>query len=490
MRKNTTWRCKLATAAEISPSSVLLLLMSLALIEGAIVPPPWADPANNPCASQPRGWQLLYWPADGKCYRIFQIGAPCPETMELSPSAVGSGGMMKAECRCPPGTAQSPRDALCHRIFTRASCSKGQFFAPIPEPSAKQSSSKKRWGTCRDPETCSNTGDVFYPRDSQCYRKFSRGPCAKGELMSVDKDGLGACSCSRDGEMGKYYSVLSGGCYEFYTRGPCQEPGELFLPGGKCGCNEKMTQYHKPTNMCYELGGQGPCSAGHRFTAIKSSNGTKSTHKKVIHASCQCKADNVPYEDGLCYRTYTQGPCPAGSMLLNSTSCVPIPCKRGRLYFPLEGTCYKIGSRGPCPNGQVVLYDYSARPSIDGISYNGVCGCTSAMKNAGKCQEGLSQLEGKCDETPGMVLIDKVCHKLYTRGPCGDGEWLISRRRAKTDWSGQELVGNGPKARCECKPGYTRTNEIESNNLLTVGKCQAPSVGIARFLNEQFHIKL
>lgn len=64
-----------------------------------------------------------------------QIGAPCPETMELGPAA-GSGGTI-AECRCPPGTAQSPRDAVCHPIFTRASCSKGQFFAPVSDASDK-----------------------------------------------------------------------------------------------------------------------------------------------------------------------------------------------------------------------------------------------------------------------------------------------------------------------------------------------------------------
>lgn len=65
-----------------------------------------------------------------RCLRHFsQIGAPCPETMELAPAA---GDGTTAECRCPPGTAQSPRDALCHPIFTRASCTKGQFFAPVP----------------------------------------------------------------------------------------------------------------------------------------------------------------------------------------------------------------------------------------------------------------------------------------------------------------------------------------------------------------------
>ena len=48
----------------------LLLLVSA---RAAIVPPPWANPSSNPCAAQPRGWQLLFWPPDGKCYKIFQV---------------------------------------------------------------------------------------------------------------------------------------------------------------------------------------------------------------------------------------------------------------------------------------------------------------------------------------------------------------------------------------------------------------------------------
>ena len=55
--------------------------------------------------------------------------------MELSPSTSGSETI--AECRCPPGKAQSPRDALCHQIFTRASCQKGQYFSPVPDPLGK-----------------------------------------------------------------------------------------------------------------------------------------------------------------------------------------------------------------------------------------------------------------------------------------------------------------------------------------------------------------
>lgn len=54
----------------------LTLLFLVSLVDsnfGAVVAPPWADPILNPCAILPRGWQMLYWPPDGKCYKIFKV---------------------------------------------------------------------------------------------------------------------------------------------------------------------------------------------------------------------------------------------------------------------------------------------------------------------------------------------------------------------------------------------------------------------------------
>ncbi|XP_066590893.1 uncharacterized protein [Prorops nasuta] len=459
----------------------VLWFLSVVTVRTAIMPPPWADPSSNPCAEQPRGWQLLYWPPDGKCYKIFQIGAPCPDTMELGPAAGGGG--IKAECRCPPGTAQSPRDALCHPIFTRASCSKGQYFAPVPENSGKLSS-KRRWGICREPEPCLEKGEIYWPRDGKCYAKLSRGPCPKGELLVMGEDGLATCSCSTEGELGRYYwGGSGGGCHEHYTKGPCTEPGELFLPGGTCGCHNSLPHYYAPTGLCYQLGGIGPCRKGHHFVFTENTNDPDD----FIRAKCMCKPNHVPYNDGLCYRVHTRGPCENGYMLVNSTSCIPVPCKRGRLYFPEERTCYKIGTRGPCPNGQIVLYDYNVRPSVDGISYNGVCGCTNILKNIGNCTENESN---RCEDTPGMVVINRTCYKLYTQGPCTEGEWLVAQRMPKTLWQDSETK---PKARCECRPGYKRINENfdpsdlenNSNSVMSSGGCQPPTVTLAKFLNDR-----
>lgn len=110
----------------IQKSSYTVLATVLLTVQGAVVPPPWADPTFNPCASQPGGWQLIYWPPDKKCYRIFTRGYPCPETMELSPGPDKG----TPECNCPPGTAQSARDSRCYTLYEKEPCDDGEFFAP------------------------------------------------------------------------------------------------------------------------------------------------------------------------------------------------------------------------------------------------------------------------------------------------------------------------------------------------------------------------
>lgn len=219
------------------------------------------------------------------------------------------------------------------------------------------------------------------------------------------------------------------------------------------------------------------------------------TREGVVRAGCVCKPGHVLYENGLCYRLHTRGPCENGHMLINSSTCVPVPCKRGRLYFPQERTCYKIGTRGPCPSEQVVLYDYNARPSLDGVSYNGVCGCTSTMRNAGKCTQDGSD---DCESTPGMVMINRTCYKLYTQGPCTAGEWLVAQRTPKSRQLWYEERESRPKARCECRPGYKRNlvdsseagadDDVESNSLISSHGCQPPAVSLAKFLNENVRL--
>lgn len=78
------------------------------------------------------------------------------------------------------------------------------------------------------------------------------------------------------------------------------------------------------------------------------------------------------------------------------------------------------------------------------------------------------------------------CHLLYTQGPCMPGEWLVPARQGRESQShrfGQRLSSeplfqdgkHKLKARCECKPGYTKAKRDEG--------CRIPLVTLAKFLN-------
>lgn len=223
----------------------------------------------------------------------------------------------------------------------------------------------------------------------------------------------------------------------------------------------------------HTLGTTGPCPAGHLFSIPENSVQTQ-------YAMCQCKEGYTGWLDGQCYRLYTRGPCGPGEFVVNSTTCIKNPCGKGRLYFPDEKTCYRIGSPGPCALNKVVVFDFTVRPSIDGISYNGVCGCSGIIKTLDqKCEpDEIIEEKNPCQSTPGMVEINGGCFKLYTRGPCAEGLWLepikILKRNDKRG------------VHCACRPGYTK---YESAGGMT--GCYAPSVGIARYLNgKNFSISL
>uniref|UniRef100_A0A182FTP4 DUF4789 domain-containing protein n=1 Tax=Anopheles albimanus TaxID=7167 RepID=A0A182FTP4_ANOAL len=467
MRHASVWMCILLTFYNLHATTL-----------AAIVPPPWSDPNKNPCASQPGGWQLLYWPPLKRCFKIFQLGYPCPDTMELSPVGAGSTGLgSTAECRCPPGTAQSPLTKKCHKLFERGPCEFGQYFAPIADGAGRSAIPKQRWGLCKSTEIC-DSGMIFWPQDNKCYQIHTKGPCSKGKLISLDNNGIARCKCESEGDLSNYFHEETETCHEFFTKGPCLGTGELFLPSRKCACHERLPHFHNETNQCYELGTIGPCPFGHTFIVADGKRRDGSTAPKgTLKAECRCKDGYVRWKDGYCYKLYTQGPCEFGSFVTEPDVCTPNPCEKGRLYFPQEKTCYRIGSQGPCSLHQVVIFDFTSRPSIDGISYNGMCGCSGVISNLDQsCTDEADQLpQSACDSTPDMVEVNRQCYKLYTRGPCGPGQWLEPKK----------LPARIRSAACVCRPGYTPYEQPLANGVIG---CQAPSVGIARYLNERRHL--
>ncbi|KAK4886078.1 hypothetical protein RN001_002349 [Aquatica leii] len=442
----------------------LLNCFAITISKSAVAPPAWADPKLNPCATQPRGWQLLYWPPDGQCYKIYQIGYPCPEGMELTPTAISSNSSLKhimAECKCPPKTAEYPDDNRCYKLFTNGPCGKGQYFAP--DKNIELAKHNRRWGKCKSLDNCQNSNELFWPQDNKCYLYLSQGPCPKGQLLTIGPDDISTCKCNHKREMRKYWSN-GNGCYEHFTKGPCKENGHLFLPNQSCGCHSLLPHYYNETRMCYEIGTIGPCNAGEQFLL--------DYNKKS--ATCQCKKGHIRYEKDLnCYRPYTQGPCNHGYILINKTTCIEQPCKKGYLYFPINKSCYRIGSRGPCKKNHIVSFDFRTRPSIDGISYNGVCGCSQLGDN----HECLERKETICNSNNNMVLFNNQCFKIYSQSPCPSGAWLVIQRQSKaSDFLPHEGV-------CECMPGYKET--ILNNSEKEEIKCNGPTVALAEFLNRQ-----
>ncbi|XP_064544923.1 uncharacterized protein LOC135432954 isoform X1 [Drosophila montana] len=456
---------------------LLLLLAQQQQALAGIVPPPWSDPAKNPCASMAGGWQLLYWTPLKKCFKIFTLGYPCPDTMELSPTPISAKrkDVPAAECRCPPGTALSPISDACHKLYERGPCQRGEYFQPLPEQAKR---ADNRWGSCKRPLHCED-GMLFWPKDGKCYPKHSKGPCIRGKLLARNEDGLAECRCEDVGELRPYYYTVEESCYEHYTIGPCSTPGHIFLPGGRCDCQRHLPHYHAPHQMCYELDTPGPCPPGHVFRIPDDSETDQGSDTLLTlpHAKCLCKEGYVPWSDGHCYRLYTRGPCAVNEFVVNETSCIRNFCGKNRLYFPAEDSCYRIGSQGPCSLHQVVVFDFTARPSVDGISYNGMCGCAGVITNLDQqCSASNDQEKSICEATPGMVEMNGQCHKLYSRGPCGAGQWLEPLKTQSTN--GTSLLSYASKAKCVCRPGYTPAERMHGGT----HNCSAPSVSLARYL--------
>lgn len=206
----------------------------------------------------------------------------------------------------------------------------------------------------------------------------------------------------------------------------------------------------------------GPCK-NHGYEFVLNSTDDK-------YASCRCKSGYVKMQDGLCYRLYTRGICEDGNVISDENTCIPNPCQKNFLYFPHEKACYRIGSRGPCRPEQVVVFDFTVKVSLDGISYNGMCGCSGIIKNLDQsCLREDDKPKSMCSSP--LVEFKGGCFQLYSRGPCGMGQWLEPNK----DHTSSRSV------KCQCKPGYAPYDSVETE--YGVSGCHAPSVMLARFLN-------
>lgn len=262
------------------------------------------------------------------------------------------------------------------------------------------------------------------------------------------------------GFLGFFYHHETKTCHQHFTQGLCPV-GKIFLPSKKCGCELDLPQYYKKTDQCFEIGSTGPCpNHGYEFTF----------DEKNQEARCKCKTGYVVMPDGLCYRLFTKGPCKNGDLVSDVNTCITNPCQKNFLFFPREKTCYRIGSQGPCRDEQVVVFDFAVKVGLDGISYNGMCGCSGIIKNLDQsCFKKEDSAETLCAAP--LVEFRGNCYELYSRGPCNVGQWLGPNK----------LQNNSKAIKCQCKPGYVPYDKAETE--YGVSGCHGPSVLLARFLN-------
>lgn len=399
--------------------------------EGAVIPPRWVNATLNPCAK--KSWQLLYWPQDHSCHRIFTQG-PCRDTQEFYYNRTAGVGA----CRCPRGTLHYKPTGLCYPEFTKGPCPPRKYLA---------GDSVKEEGICQEFTKCPPR-HVFWPRTNKCYEHHTQGPCLKGYLLFVNQEtGFPDCGCDKNLMFSNYWS-LTGLCFELFKRGPCLE-GDIFLYNAtkgstECSCSASiLTNYHRYSEGCYELNHQGPCNPGQVFNF----------NPHTMLTACTCREDHALWPpNGYCYRLYSRGPCAKGHFfrIINNSStetttgeCMEYPCSGTRRYHPETNDCYRLGWRGPCPEGQLFIYDEDS-------PLRGTCGCTEELigywpqddhcyelGGRGPCQHSqvlsYEKLTGRvhctCDLRKGYVKWhDGHCYRLESRGPCSTGEMLAVKR--------------------------------------------------------------
>lgn len=450
MIKVTTGGCKNAFAIFFWFSTVV------STAEGFVIAPPWANKEVNPCSN--KSWQLLLWPQDGQCYRIFDQG-PCPKTQVLVFDNIES----RARCQCPKELVFWAPTDRCYPPYEKGPCEVNQYLDPYNQEDSSSSkkelqkfsnknallaSKPKGKPQCRNIKRCPN-GWVFWPTLNDCFQLYTQGPCHKGDLLIVNP--LTAepfCGCDPILLRQYFYTPLNL-CYEHNTRGPC-EAGLLFAynhtsDNTQCLCTPDLPNYHPESGQCFQFGSKGPCSYGQVFE-LRGRRGL-----------CVCK-DNYVFWPATrsCYKAFTPGPCdfrefiiPAGDVgiepiesyeddsfedetssrvIVTVGKCVENPCPKAHLYFPMEEDepaedlidesdsgiamrrssfsdydhdqeirCYKVGSKGPCPEGQLVVFE-----KYSGKSFRGDCGCSSGYNQnywppTGECFEWYSQ--GPCPDS-------------------------------------------------------------------------------------------
>ncbi|CAG0923336.1 unnamed protein product [Notodromas monacha] len=276
----------------------------------------------------------------------------------------------------------------------------------------------------RNPCSKDSWQQLYWPMDGQCYRIFQRGPCRETfELVFNGKSGAAECRCPHHHVMW----IGDGLCYRQFSRGPCSL--DEYLAGVEGAVDETQRaecRKRKPCpegwlfwpqdGQCYSNYSKGPCFKGDLIYQDPETGDVK----------CGCESKRMPKfywpQSYACYEHFTTGPCNEGYLFIHNRTARQVQCAcNANLtahYHPHLGECHQLNVQGPCARGQWYVF--------------------SPERRRPECQ-------CRPQHTPWASTSREggVCHREYTRGPCGANEAVVHNT----------TTGSGTCVPVPCKPG-------------------------------------
>lgn len=240
-----------------------------------------------------------YHNGTGKCYQLGGIG-PCPPGHQfLVPSG---GGATKAECMCKEGHVKWFGDGACYRPYTRGPCAAGNMY------SVNTTATGMAVGCVDVPCTA---GKLYFPGGKGCHRVGTQGPCPAGQIVlfqdtvKTSIEGvsyLGMCGCANNADGPAAESTGS-----FYSSSP-------FAGGGN---NERALTCKPPppppaSARKLQQQQQPAASGGHHRRAQQ--QGSAQPHPP--QDPCGHRRGVIAWSDLSCKQLYMQGPCEPGEWVV------------------------------------------------------------------------------------------------------------------------------------------------------------------------------
>lgn len=224
----------------------------------------------------------------GKCYQLGGIG-PCSPGHQFLVPPVGS----KAECMCKEGYIKWLGDGACYRPYTRGPCAAGNMY------SVNMTATGMAVGCVDVPCTA---GKLYFPGGKGCHRVGTQGPCPAGQIVlfqdmvKTSIEGvsyLGMCGCANMDPTAQQTSSAAG---SFYSSSP-------------------FVSDHRTTLMCKP---PPPPPAAARKLQQNGSNRNVAGPKKVDAPQDPCghRRGVIAWSDLSCKQLYLQGPCEPGEWVV------------------------------------------------------------------------------------------------------------------------------------------------------------------------------